>query len=623
MGIVSDLCAEFVKEKETVLGTSEKNIVEFCESPWGLGLGCTPEVPSLFPTQKFVLKCYYGIKLDNSSNRNIVIKDQYNEKTLYLFNEQEYYQYLQTEGRINLDDGDIGKARPNLTMVIGRRGSKTSLVSFIIAYEAYRLLNKYSPQEYYGILPEDKIKIACVSTSKDTASEMFDRVIGHIERCDFFKKFRTKPTQSKLRLRTQRDMDLFGPDGNATLEIVVNPCSAKGLRGRNNIIVVLDEMAFFFKDKSGKNSKGNSDKDDRTIYEAVTPSVAGFKKRDGTPDGKIICISSPGAKQGKFYEEYDRSFNPDNEDQVCIQAPTWEINTTISDKYLKSKHQANPLTYKSEFGAQFSDQLTGWVDDKEIIYQNVVPGLRYKERSLQAVPHFMGIDIGLKNDGTAIVVCHPVYDIVDDVRVTRFEVDCADIRFAKDEDKETFDPDEIADWISSYTEKYHIVSGLMDQYYHMSIMPKLHGKGKRQFEYRDFNETLNSQIYQNLLTQMMTRSIRLPEGNDGNESDLVTELFSLQAEHRSKYIVRVSAPDRKGAHDDLSDALARSIFIATEYSAKGFGSGRISTESLAASKNYKNYISSEKKKFFLNRPSQSMMRNMANRAGLIRSRRGF
>lgn len=623
MGIVSDLCAEFVKEKEAVLGTSEKNIIEFCESPWGLGLGCTSEVPPLFPSQKFVLKCYYGIPLDNSSKRNIEIRDQYNENVIYLFNEREYFTFLQTQGRINLEDQDLGKSRPNLTMVIGRRGSKTSLVSFIIAYEAYRLLNKYSPQEYYKILPEDKIKIACVSTSKDTASEMFDRVVGHIERCDFFKKFRTKPTQSKLRLRTQRDMDLFGPDGNATLEIVVNPCSAKGLRGRNNIIVVLDEMAFFFKDKSGKKSKGNSDKDDRTIYEAVTPSVAGFKKRDGTPDGKIICISSPGTKQGKFYEEYDRSFSPENEDQVCIQAPTWEVNTTISTQYLKSKQQANTLTYKSEFGAQFSDQLTGWVEDKETIYQNVIPGLKYKERSLVSIPHFMGIDIGLKNDGTAVVVCHPVFEIVDGVRVTRFEIDCADIRFAKDEGKESFDPDEISEWLSTYPSKYNIVAALMDQYYHMSIMPKLISLGKRQFEYRDFNESLNSMVYQNLLTQMMNRCVRIPEGVNGEESDLVRELLSLQAEHRSKYIVKVSAPDRKDAHDDLSDALARSVYLATEYAAKGFSTGKISTEALSASRNYKSYVSSERKKFFLNRPSQSMMRNMATRMGNIKSRRGF
>jgi hypothetical protein len=393
--------------------------------------------------------------------------------------------------------------------------------------------------------------------------------------------------------------------------------------------VILDEMAFFFKDKANKKVSSNSDKNDRTIYEAITPSVAGFKKKDGTPDGKIICISSPGAKEGKFFEEYDRSFNPLCEDQFCMQAPTWEMNPTVSSQYLKGKYNTNPNTYKAEFGGQFTDQLAGWIEDPQILYQCVVPGLRFKKSSLVALPHFMGIDIGLKNDGTAICITHPVYEIVDGVRQVKFEVDVADIRYAKLEGKDYFDPEEMSEWIISYTQKFNIVKGVMDQFYGMAIVPYLKQRGLRQFEFRDFNDSSNSLLYQNLMANLMTSNMRIPEGDkkevDGKivySSELIDELLSLQAEHKSKYLIKVQAPDREGAHDDLSDALARSVLAGTEYKDKGYGSGKLSSDviSTVAGRKYKNTIRSQ---ILVNRPSSFALRSLAGRGSLMAGRRGF
>jgi hypothetical protein len=617
---LSELCANVITKKQDNNDLFAKNIIEFATAPWGLGLGCTPDVPALYPPQRFILKTYYGLPLDNSSDRDIIIRDKFNEGELYRFNEAEYSKFLLDEGRIN-KPYEVGTSYPNLVLVLGRRSGKTTITSSIIAYEAYKLLNKYCPQEYYGIMPEQDIRVTCLSTSRETASELFNMVTGHIERSEFFRKYRNKPTAQWIYLRTQRDIDKYGLKGRSSLSIRVAPCSAKGTRGSNNMIVVLDEMAFFFADEKNKDAESNKDKNDKAIYKAVTPSVAKFKRKDGTPDGKVICISSPGAKSGKFYEEFERSFEPDN-DLFMMQAPTWEIDSSIATQYLKNKFRENPISFKSEFGAQFSDRMFGWIDDASIVRQNIIANLKYKERSSLRVPHFMGIDVGLKHDGTAVTIGHWVEDVVNGLKVDRLEVDQSIVRSAESEGKDYFVPDEMADWMATFCDKFYVQKALMDQYYGMTLVPYLHKKGYKQFEFRQFNDQLNSAVYQVLMTDFISSAIRLPagevrqlEGSRVNDSDLVTELLTLQAEQKSKYMIKVSAPDRKGEHDDLSDSLARMVFLAHEHKSKSYSTmvaGGAATSLVHAARMIRR---SEMMKVSLNRPTSGRAGMMGGRLG--------
>ena len=377
--------------------------------------------------------------------------------------------------------------------------------------------------------------------------------------------------------KTQRDVEKYGRNNRATVSIHIAPCSAKGLRGHNNITVCLDEMAHFFEDEKSKGLITGSDHNDRSIYNAVTPSVARFKgAKDKKFYGKIICISSPSVKSGKFYEEYERSFKKDVNDLLMMQLPSWEMYPELSTEYLKGKFNENPMVFRAEHGAMFDDRLKGWIEDPSDVRQNIVPGLKYKDRTSERVPHFMGIDIGLKGDGTAICICHHVQEIIQGVREVMIEIDDAQVRYAEQENKAHFVPDELADWIASFCPKFYIIKGMLDQWYGMSIVPILQGKGLKQFEFRQFNENLNSTIYQNLLTHFLSRTLRMPEldrvqGKSDSDTALVAEILSLQSYQKSKYIIDVHAPDRAGAHDDLSDALSRAVLLASEYKSKGYG----------------------------------------------------
>ena len=185
---ISELCNSYVNTVK-LRDETERNIIEFAEAPWGLGLGSSPEVPPLFPVQKFIFKCYYNIPLLDDGERRIIVNDRFNERERYRFNEMEYLNFLWNEGRINVKEitGDIKDNRPNLCLVIGRRGLKTSSISVLVAYETYKLLRKNSPQQFYRIMPDDEIRATCIATNQEQALELFRRITGHLERSDFFK----------------------------------------------------------------------------------------------------------------------------------------------------------------------------------------------------------------------------------------------------------------------------------------------------------------------------------------------------------------------------------------------------------------------------------------------------
>lgn len=497
----------------------------------------------------------------------------------------------------------------------GMVNHNTTVTSSIIAYEIYKLLSKHSPQEYFNIQPNSQIKLTCVSTSKQTASELFNMVIGSIDQCEWFRRYRQEPTKEVLALQTEKDIELHGHSkhARASLLLRVAACSAKGLRGPSNMVIGLDEMAHFFEDEKNQGGAVGSDKNDRAIYNAITPSVANFKHPDGEPAGKIICLSSPATKSGKFYEEYERSFHPDVDDLLMMQIPTWEMNPEVPSKFLKQRYTENSIVYNVEYGAIFDDRMKGWIEDPEIVRQCVVPGMKYKFRSSVRVPHFMGVDVGLKEDGTSLCVCHHIEERVHGAVENFIEIDASEVRFAAEEGKKHFVPKDVADWIIEYNDRFFIVKGLMDQYYGMGIIPLLEQEGLKQFEYRIFSEQLNSTIYQNLLTQLISQVLRLPEGEKRKvgdtieiDSDLVAEILTLQAYHKSKYIIRVEAPDREGCHDDLSDALARAVLLATEYKVKGYGSLALSGASTAA-KSFRMSRAKEAMKMSLNRPTRGAM----------------
>src|SRR3990172_5430407 len=105
----------------------------------------------LFPWQTLAIKIIYGLW----------------EKYPIDKEEQEVIDHLKNEWHIDFDleHRNINQFIEILILVLGRRSGKSSEISFIQTYEAYKLICKGDPQRYYSI--RDRHPIWIVNTAKD------------------------------------------------------------------------------------------------------------------------------------------------------------------------------------------------------------------------------------------------------------------------------------------------------------------------------------------------------------------------------------------------------------------------------------------------------------------------
>lgn len=559
------------------------NVLDYIESSWGLGM-------TLFPVQRFIVKLYYHIPLEDR-RKTIRVTDMFNTRTLFEFTEVEYLSYLYNEGRCNIGVQD--HERRELLLAIGRRAGKTTMSGIFASYEVYRLLNLEHPQGYYGLPSGNRIQIISVATDKEQAGILFNEVTTHLSRCEYFKPYIANNTQSHIQFRTPYDIENYGPtarhengkftsfNGKATLRVTFKSCIAKGLRGSGNVVVILDEMAHF-KD-AGQSSAAD-------IYAAVTPSTAAFSPKNpedttqpiGPVESRIICISSPLNKTGKFYELYHQAMSraEGSENMIAIQGPTWEVNPTIDPNYYRQRYHSDPATFMVEHGAQFSDRVRGWIERDVDLFDCIDPQLRPKEMGVTRQPHSVGLDIGLIGDGTSIAITHVEgdYIVLDYHELWEAGKDWRESNphlgtnypcdYARTLGKvDRLDFDEIAKWIYALSRRFYMADGLFDRWNGIPLEQSLTKLGLGQMKSEFFTRDITSKMFQSAKLLMLDKKIRLydwPVGQKGKRSPLIQELLTLQAEQVSRNVILVQAPQQSGFHDDVSDALIRSLWLSSQ-----------------------------------------------------------
>lgn len=564
-------------------GTQTKifNALQYAESAWGLDM-------SLYPVQRFIVKLYYHIPL-NDKEKTIHIPDMFKTKVLYSFTEVEYLRYLYNEGRCNIGVQD--HLRRRLILPIGRRSGKTTLSAIFASYELYRLLSLGDPHKYYGLPHGNRIQITSVATDKDQASLLFNEVTTHMAKCEFFRPYIANNTQSLIQFRTPYDLERYGSNrhehgkfttssGKASIRVIFKASVSKGLRGPGNIVIILDEMAHF-------QDKGSSSGKD--VYEAITPSVMSFSPKDpknsivpvGPVEGRVITISSPLNRSGKFYELFHQAMakGEGSENMLAIQAPTWEVNPTVEPSYLREKYFEDPNSFMTEFGAQFSDRVRGWIEREQDLVACVQESLRPKTQGPPRHPHQMGIDVGLMGDGTSISVTHLDGDkVVHDYheswyagipwRETNPHLVSPVVDYARVvESQERLDFDEITNWIAVLCRRFYITGGLFDRWNGLPLEQSLHKRGLKQFKSEFFSREDKSRMFQLAKLLMYDRRLVLydyPIPKGSKHSPFLHELLTLQAKQISKNLVLVEAPPVAGAHDDISDAFVRAVWLSAE-----------------------------------------------------------
>jgi len=535
--LVAHIANEFLSEATDDV----QDVVTFVESPWGLNI-------RLLPAQRFILKSFYGMPLDDNQ-RCIQVPDITNERILWNFTEKQFLHWLYEEGRCNTDTVE-GKMFPELILVIGRRGTKSSIASFISNYELYKLIKRGDPSEFYGMPSRSQMAIVNVAPTDEQASIVFGMIQGMAMQCPYMRDRGLHQTMTYFDLQTDADRSAHGKP-RASLLSLAGGCSSNSLRGRNGIVVIMDEMAHFI-DNGGRFSG-------EEVYKALTPSIASFKG-----DGKKISISSPYAKFGKFYELYNQSFNePDH--TLMFKMHSAMANPEIPSEILKTERKRNRISFMSEYGGEFSDSVTAWIEDEVEFMKCVVPNSISTPRGSSDFRYYVGIDIGFKNDGTAISIVHKEKNkiILDYAEVWySAAADIWDLESSiyhscnKYAHLELLRMSDFLVELNNLARWFPIAGGVFDRVNGYALAELLMNNGLTQFQLEHFSDTLNSEVFH--VTQRLYAE-ELIEIYD--HPVLVPEMLTLEAERRARNKIIVEAPNRMGAHDDISDAYTRAVWL--------------------------------------------------------------
>ena len=540
--------------------TKPMNIVDFAQSKFGLGL-------KLYPGQRFILKLFYGLPLDEQVDANdpIIIRDQFNRTVIHTFSEREFLDFLYLEKRININyDEYLKRDKPynEAIFAIGRRGSKTVMSSVISLYTLYLLMRMPDPHEYFRVMPADYIGIAIASNGKLGADRQYESVSSMINNSPFFKRYLISDSGGEIILDTRKAVELRNAgkymDGYQ-IKISAFPVSP-AVRGASNVVVILDEFAHFIDSEVGKKAKNL----DEVMYEALTPSISGFTTPDGKSFGKKFIISSPNGPKGFMYRMLQDAHTY-NENTLAINTPSHWINLRVSGDEIQDLWNKSELSCRQEFGGEFVTKESDWIKNPNKIWAcvnklmtNDLPP--YKITG--GLKHFLGIDLGLSHDGCAFAVAHveperPEQVYIDDeyekltAKDETYIVDY--IGYLKPADGETLSKDEILDHIALFVSRYNIVYGAYDQWSGELWSQLFTQRGFNMLHQFNATQQSNNDIAMNFKQLIMEGRLMLPD-----YPEFIDEIFSLKESVGRNGLIKV---ENTVEHDDMYDAVGRALYL--------------------------------------------------------------
>jgi hypothetical protein len=280
-----------------------------------------------------------------------------------------WFAFLKSVFSLPLDRGELatfrqctGRKAPrpegytDATLVIGRRGGKSLALALIAAY-----LGTFRDWSEY-LVPGERGHIVVIAADRKQAGSIFrylkallsiPMLVGLIER------------------ETQETIDLTN---RVTIEILTT--SYRSVRGRTIVASLNDEIAFWRTDEDTANP-------DSEIIGALKPAMS------TVPGAIMLKASSPYARRGVLWEDYQRHFGKDTATLVW-QAPTRLMNSTVPQSFIDEETEKDPAAASAEYGANFRTDLEAFVS-REVAEACTMNG-RYEIPPLPGVSYSAWVD---------------------------------------------------------------------------------------------------------------------------------------------------------------------------------------------------------------------------------------
>jgi hypothetical protein len=387
--------------------------------------------------------------------------------------------------------------------IVGRRGGKTRAFSVLAAYLAAFI-------DYTAVqAPGERLKLALLAQTTKTATKAHSYIEGIFRGVpELAALIDGDPTADMIRLNVGIDIEVFA-------------ANFRTVRGETLIGALCDEAALWRDDKSQN--------PDAEILDALRPGLA-------TTEGPLCVFTSPYARRGAVWESYKRDFGPEGDPSILVvQAPSLTMHPTLSRSVVEKAYQRDPASAAAEFGAEFRRDIENFVSI-EAVEACVVRGVR-EVAPVTGQRYGAFVDVsGGRSDSHTLAIAHLDGEVVhlDAVR----------------EIKGT-SPDAVTQEFAELCKSYGIHAVTGDNFGAEWIVERFQAHGIRY----ERSEKNRSQIYIEWLPILNSERCRLLD-----HPKLISQFAALER-RTTKGTGRdiIDHPQVKGAHDDISNAVAGAI----------------------------------------------------------------
>ena len=159
---------------------------------------------------------------------------------------------------------------------------------------------------------------------------------------------RSSPLLEKRILREQAEAIEVEGLGGRPVKIEVHSSNYRSVRGYTVVCAILDEIAFWHDDATAN--------PDTEIVNALRPAMSTVQ------NSLLVAISSPYARKGWLWQEYQKHYGKDSPRSLVIQGASLLLNRTLDPDYVDAEYGRDRARASAEFGAEFRSDVESFLD---------------------------------------------------------------------------------------------------------------------------------------------------------------------------------------------------------------------------------------------------------------------
>lgn len=312
----------------------------------------------------------------------------------------------------------------------------------------------------------------------------------------------------------------------------VHTANFKSVRGYSLAGVVVDEAAFLPTDDAAN--------PDIELIRAVTPGLA------RVPGSLLLCMSSPYSRRGFIWEAFRKYHGVDGAPCLVWQAPTRRMNPTIPQAVIDEAMADDPAAARSEWGAQFREDLEGLIGMTEL--ERCCEPDRIRRPPQEHIIYAGATDAAsgtTAGDSWTAVAYHQEH--ADAGRIAVID-DVIEIR-------PPFQPSEAAERLAAFFRPYGVGSVVSDKYASQFLVEALR-RVHLAWRASEFNR---SEAYLAALPWLVGGRVSLPDPNASPTAQRLIHQFANLQRRTTASTGRDLVDHPRGGHDDLSNVVALAI----------------------------------------------------------------